>query len=155
MKRTSMEDQQCAVARSLDIVGDWWTLLIVRDALGGVRRFGEFQRSLGVARNLLTTRLRSLIEEGILEMAPASDGSAYQEYLLTAKGRALVPVLIALSQWSDVHVFKRGQVSLVPLDVAHMQKLNPLEIRASDGRLLNADEVHFSSGLDSQAGELP
>jgi DNA-binding HxlR family transcriptional regulator len=154
MKRTSLEDQQCAVARSLDVVGDWWTLLIVRDALGGVKRFGEFQRSLGAARNILTTRLRSLIEQGILETAPASDGSAYQEYLLTTKGRALVPVLIALSQWSDAHVFKPGEASLVPVDALNMQRLSPLQIRASDGRLLHADEVHFNSGLGASSGEL-
>jgi len=152
MKRTSLEGEQCAVARSLDIIGDWWTLLIVRDALGGLRRFGEFQRSLGAARNILSTRLRSLVEQGILQTAPASDGSAYQEYLLTDKGRALVPVLIALSQWSDAHVFKPGETSLVPLDAEHQAPLAALEIRDREGRLLRPDEVRFSSGLGSTAG---
>lgn len=151
MKRTSLEGEQCAVARSLDIIGDWWTLLIVRDALGGLRRFGEFQRSLGAAKNILTTRLRGLVAEGILETAPASDGSAYQEYLLTQKGRDLVPVLIALGQWSSDHVFKPGETALVPVDAADRKPLKPLLIQASDGRVLTSAEVHFSSGLGDPA----
>lgn len=147
MKRTSMEGQPCGVARSLDIIGDWWTLLIVRDALGGLRRFGEFQRSLGAAKNILSTRLRALVAQGILETAPASDGSAYQEYVPTAKGRALVPVLIALSQWSDIHVFKPDEARMLPMDSKNMLPLAPLEIHASDGRPLCPADVHFDSGL--------
>src|SRR5476649_2591507 len=123
MKRTSMEGQICSVARSLDVIGDWWSLLIVRDALAGLRRFGEFQRSLGAAKNILTTRLRTLVAQGILETAPASDGSAYQEYRLTEKGRALVPVLIALSQWSSAYVFQEGEACVVPTDKKHLRPL--------------------------------
>lgn len=147
MKRTSLQGEPCAVARSLDIIGDWWTLLIVRDALGGLRRFGQFQRSLGAAKNILSTRLRTLVAEGILETAPASDGSAYQEYLLTDKGRALVPVLIALGQWSCAHVFKPGETALVPLDALQRQPLKPLIIEAADGRVLSLADVHFDSGF--------
>lgn len=149
MKRTSLQGEQCAVARSLDIIGDWWTLLIVRDALGGLRRFGEFQRSLGAAKNILSTRLRGLVAEGILETAPASDGSAYNEYLLTEKGRALVPVLIALGQWSSVHVFKPNETAFVPLDAQNREPLKPLLIQASDGRMLSHAEVYFDSGLSA------
>ena len=98
MRRTSLEGDLCAIARSLDVIGDWWSMLIIRDAIGGSKRFSEFQRNLGAARNILTTRLRSLVEEGILMTAPASDGSAYQEYLVTEKGMALVPALVALAQ---------------------------------------------------------
>lgn len=152
MKRTSLEGEQCAVARSLDILGDWWTLLIVRDALGGLRRFGEFQRSLGAAKNILATRLKGLVAQGILETAPVSEGSAYQEYLLTNKGRDLVPVLIALGQWSSDHVFKPGETALVPLDEKDRKPLKPLVIQASDGRVLTLKEVHFDSGLSQPAG---
>src|ERR1700720_2971509 len=101
VKRTSLECAECPIARSLDAIGDWWSLLIIRDALLGARRFGEFQRSLGLAKNILTVRLRTLVDQGILKMAPASDGSAYQEYVLTAKGRGVFPVLVALRQWSE------------------------------------------------------
>ncbi len=74
VKRTSLESADCPVARSLDAIGDWWSLLIIRDAQLGRRRFGEFQKSLGLAKNILTTRLRTLVERGILTTAPASDG---------------------------------------------------------------------------------
>src|SRR5690349_25055943 len=98
-KRISHKDSMCGVARPLDAIGDWWSLLIVRDAFDGLRRFGEFQRSLGLAKNILSARLKNLIEHGILETVPASDGSAYQEYVLTDKGLDLFPLLTALRQW--------------------------------------------------------
>ena len=101
VKRTSFEKAECPIARSLDAIGDWWSLLIIRDALLGIRRFSEFQKSLGLAKNILTVRLRALVEHGILKTAPASDGSAYQEYVLTPKGRGVFPVLVALRQWSE------------------------------------------------------
>ncbi|AYO39337.1 helix-turn-helix domain-containing protein [Serratia sp. P2ACOL2] len=105
MKRKSLEDAPCPVARTLDVIGDWWSLLIVRDAFDGVRRFSEFQKGLGMAKNILSTRLRTLVAQGILEIAPASDGSAYQEYILTDKGRALFPVIVGLRQWGEDHLF--------------------------------------------------
>ena len=92
------------MARTLDLVGEWWTLLILRDALGGVTRFGEFQQSLGMAKNILTARLRKLVENGILEQRPASDGSAYQEYIITEKGRSLSVVVDALRNWGEKHL---------------------------------------------------
>src|ERR1700731_373816 len=101
VKRTSFENAECPVARSLDSLGDWWSLLIIRDAFLGLRRFGEFQKNLGMAKNILTVRLRALVDHGILKTAPASDGSAYLEYLLTPKGRGVFPVLAALRQWSE------------------------------------------------------
>src|SRR5258708_35948766 len=101
VKRTSLEDAECPIARSLDAIGDWWLMLIIRDALLGARRFGEFQKNLGLAKNILTVRLRTLVDQGILKMTAASDGSAYQEYVLTPKGRGVFPVLVALRQWSE------------------------------------------------------
>jgi DNA-binding HxlR family transcriptional regulator len=108
MKRKCLAKAECAVARALDAIGDWWSLLIIRDAFFG-RRFGEFQKSLGLARNILTARLRKLVDRGVLEMVPASDGSAYQEYVLTDKGRGLDVVLIALRQWGESFLYERGE----------------------------------------------
>ncbi len=99
MRRTSFAGAACPIARSLDVIGDWWSLLIIRDAFRGKRRFGEFQKSLGMAKNILTARLKDLLEHGIFELTPASDGSAYQEYVLTARGRSLAPVLESLGNW--------------------------------------------------------
>ena len=105
MQRKSLANASCPVARSLDVVGDWWSLLILRDALRGARRFSDFERSLGIAKNILTVRLRKLTQAGILTAAPASDGGAYQEYILTPKGRALRPVITSLWNWGAEYLF--------------------------------------------------
>ena len=107
-KRVSHKDSGCGVARPLDAIGDRWSLLIVRDAFDGLRRFGEFQKDLGLAKNILAARLRTLVAHGIMDTVPASDGSPYQEYVLTQKGRGLFPLLVALRQWGED--FFRGGV---------------------------------------------
>ncbi|WP_377156299.1 winged helix-turn-helix transcriptional regulator [Roseateles sp. UC29_93] len=108
-ERKRMNDATCPVARAVDIVGDRWSLLIVRDAFDGITRFGDFQTSLGVAKNILATRLKTLVAEGVLEVQPATDGSAYQQYVLTAKGETLFPIVVALRQWGEDHLFRRGE----------------------------------------------
>ncbi|MDT7678148.1 MAG: hypothetical protein QOD82_6050, partial [Pseudonocardiales bacterium] len=97
-ERIRFDDSECPVGRSVDVIGDRWSLLIVREAFDGSRRFGEFQRRLGAAKNILSARLRDLVDAGVFEVVPASDGSAYREYQLTAKGRDLFPVVVALRQ---------------------------------------------------------
>jgi len=105
-----LQSQICAPwPRSLDTIGEWWSLLIVRDALSGVRRFSDFQKSLGLAKNILSARLKKLVACGIMEQVPASDGSAYQEYALTQKGRDLFPAIVALRQWGESYLFSRGE----------------------------------------------
>jgi DNA-binding HxlR family transcriptional regulator len=136
VKRTSLEKAECPIARSLDVLGDWWSLLIIRDALLGIRRFGEFQKSIGLAKNILTVRLRALVDHGILETAPASDGSAYQEYVLTPKGRGVFPVLVALRQWSEEFSCEGGGFKTLLVDRKRGRPVRKLEIRAEDGRLL-------------------
>lgn len=141
MKRKSMEGNVCPVARSLDIIGDWWSLLIVRDALNGLKRFGEFQKNLGIAKNMLTQRLRQLVEQGILTVRPATDGSAWNEYVLTEKGRALQTVLVALAQWGGDYLFDSHEKCSVLVDDEHHQPLRKLQLQAQDGRTLAPDEV--------------
>ncbi|MGO4332076.1 winged helix-turn-helix transcriptional regulator [Cupriavidus sp. 2TAF22] len=141
VRRTSLEGAECPVARSLDVIGDWWSLLIVRDAFDGLRRFGEFQRSLGLAKNILSDRLRTLLAHGILEQVPASDGSAYQEYVLTAKGRGLFPVVVGLRQWGEAFFFAPGEAHSVLVDAVAGKPVRPLEVRAEDGRLLGPDDT--------------
>jgi DNA-binding HxlR family transcriptional regulator len=141
VRRTSFENAECPVARSLDSIGDWWSLLIIRDALLGLRRFGEFQKSLGLAKNILTVRLRTLVDDGILKTAPASDGSAYQEYVLTPKGRGIFPVLVALRQWSEEFGFSSGECTTVLVDRDKGRPVRKLELRAEDGRLLGDGDI--------------
>ncbi|MEU3072634.1 winged helix-turn-helix transcriptional regulator [Streptomyces laurentii] len=139
--RTRFDDSDCPVARSVDAIGDWWSLLIVRDAFDGSRRFGEFQRSLGVAKNILTARLRSLVAGGVLASVPASDGSAYREYVLTPKGEALFPVVVALRQWGEQHFFSPGEEHSELVDRRHEQPLRPLEVRSADGRTVRPGDT--------------
>lgn len=145
VKRTSLADADCPIARALDIIGDWWSLLIIRDALLGRRRFGEFQKSLGLARNILTSRLRTLVDRGILEMAPASDGSAYQEYVPTPKGRGIFPILVALRQWSEEFDEHPEEIATLLVDRDGGRPVKKLELHASDGRLLGFGDTTLKS----------
>jgi DNA-binding HxlR family transcriptional regulator len=135
-KRTSLDDTACGVARSLDQVGDWWSLLIVRDAFAGRKRFCEFERGLGLAKNILATRLKKLVEDGIFDLVPASDGSAYKEYVLTAKGEGLHVVIAALSQWGNAHCFGPGEQPIELMDRRDGTPLAPLELRSATGRVV-------------------
>src|SRR5471030_347277 len=141
MKRTRMDDSVCPATRSLDLIGDWWTLLIVRDAMIGITRFSEFQRSLGAAKNILSTRLKSMVAEGILRVEPAADGSAYQDYVLTEKGIALQPILVALGQWGSEYLFEEGEVCTRLVDVKNRQPLRKIELIAQDGRVLAIQDI--------------
>lgn len=97
--------ESCSIAATLEVVGDPWTLLILRDAFNGVRRFEQWQERLGVARNVLAARLKSLVEHGVFETRLYSERPPRSEYVLTAKGRALSPVLLTMAAWGDAHVY--------------------------------------------------
>jgi DNA-binding HxlR family transcriptional regulator len=100
MKRKRFADMTCPIARSLDVVGEWWTLLIIRDALAGATRFDEFRKT-GIADNILSARLELLVREGILERRAYQEHPPRHEYLLTEKGRDLLPVIVALAKWGS------------------------------------------------------
>jgi DNA-binding HxlR family transcriptional regulator len=141
VKRTSFAGNSCPIARALDVIGDWWSMLIIRDALLGRRRFGEFQKSLGLAKNILSARLRMLTDEGILSTVPAADGSAYQEYVLTDKGRGVFPILVALRQWSEAFDARPDEIETILVDREKGEPVRTLELRARDGRLLKAGDT--------------
>jgi DNA-binding HxlR family transcriptional regulator len=141
VKRTNLSHSECPIARSLDAIGDWWSLLIIRDALIGRRRFGEFQKSLGLAKNILTVRLRALVDRGILELAPASDGSAYQEYVLTPKGCGIFPIIVALRQWSEEFDERPEEIATILVDRESGRPVKKLELHSRDGRLLGVGDT--------------
>jgi DNA-binding HxlR family transcriptional regulator len=147
VKRTSFEDDDCPIARSLDAIGDWWSMLIIRDALLGSRRFGELQKSLGLAKNILATRLRTLLDQGILTLAPASDGSAYREYVLTPKGRGVFPILVALRQWSEEFDDHPEDIATILVDKENGRPVRKLELYSQDGRLLRAADTALKPRL--------
>lgn len=140
-KRKSLKTDPCPVARALDVIGERWSLLIVRDAFDGMRRFGEFQKSLGVAKNILADRLHTLVEEGIFAVAPASDGTAYLQYVLTAKGLALFPVVVGLRQWSEAQLFEQGEPHSTLLQRGAGLPVRRIDVLAEDGRVLQAGDT--------------
>jgi DNA-binding HxlR family transcriptional regulator len=146
VKRISHKDSRCGVARPMDAIGDGWSLLIVRDAFDGLRRFGEFQKSLGLARNILAARLRMLVAHGILENVPAADGGPYHDYVLTPKGRGLFPVLVALRQWGEEFFFAPGEPHVRLVDKERGQPVRKLELRAEDGRVLGPEDTIIRPG---------
>jgi DNA-binding HxlR family transcriptional regulator len=103
MLQRTYPDQSCSIARTLEVVGERWTLLVLRDALFGLRRFDEFRSSLGIASNVLAARLDRLCDEGLLERRPYQTRPERHEYLLTEKGRDLAPALLMLMRWGDRH----------------------------------------------------
>jgi DNA-binding HxlR family transcriptional regulator len=132
----------CPVARALDVVGDRWSLLIVRDAFDGVRRFSDFQRSLGMSRSMLSQRLQALQDSGVLAQQAAADGSRYHDYVLTAQGRALFPLVVALRQWGEGFLFAEGEPRSQLLAITDGRALAPLLPRDADGQVLEASAIH-------------
>jgi DNA-binding HxlR family transcriptional regulator len=137
MKRTSVGRVECPVGRALDEMGDWWSLLIVRDAFDGLRRFGEFQKRLGISKGILTARLKHLVAIGVLETAPVADEDGYKEYVLTDKGKDLFLVIVSLRQWGEGHCFDKSERHSVMVEKANGQRVPRLALRGGDGKELN------------------
>ncbi|KFX03993.1 HxlR family transcriptional regulator [Pectobacterium betavasculorum] len=136
VKRKSLKEDVCPVARALEVVGDRWTLMIIRDAFDNRRRFSDFQRSLGVAKNILTDRLRTLVDEGVFSVQPVSESSAYQEYVLTPKGEQLFPLVVALHQWGEQQLFAEGEAHSLLLDKHTSQPLRAMVPHSAQGQRL-------------------
>lgn len=140
-QRVTHETAECPVARAVDVIGDRWSLLIVRDAFDGITRFSEFQRNLGLAKNILSSRLRELVAHGILEIVPGADGSAYHEYTLTERGRDLFVILVSLRQWGEEHLFEPAEQHSVLLDTEHNKPLRKLEPTDATGHVVTPAEA--------------
>jgi DNA-binding HxlR family transcriptional regulator len=108
VERKSFAGMDCSVAQCLEVVGEWWSMLILRDCFLGVTRFDDFQRSLGISRNILQQRLTRLVEAGVLDRVPYQDRPSRHEYRLTAKGRDLWPVVNAMREWGDRYAAPSG-----------------------------------------------
>ena len=113
MKKVSFADMHCSVAQSLEVIGEWWTLLILRDAFLGVTRFDDFAKRLGIARNVLTARLDTLVDNDVLTRVPYDEARGRYDYRLTDKGRALLPVMTAIRQWGDEWILGEGNEPVV------------------------------------------
>lgn len=146
MRKTSFAGMNCAVAQTLEIIGEWWTLLIIRDCFLGIRRFDEFVERLGIARNVLTSRLDTLVGAGILERRTYDEGRGRFDYLLTDKGRALWPVLTSLRQWGDEWVLGEGNEPVVLEHKACSHQTNAVMVCDHCRELLDARSVRAIPG---------
>jgi DNA-binding HxlR family transcriptional regulator len=147
MRRTSYEQMNCSIASALDVVGEPWTLLIVRDAFYGVRRFDDFQENLGIARNVLTARLKKLVEAGIFRKTAYRQRPLRHEYRLTDKGAALFTVIVGLKQWGDrFGVASRNGKPMELVDRGDNKPLDPVLIDALSGRRLELTNVRAVAG---------
>lgn len=124
----------CPVARSLDVLGDKWTLLIIREALSGTTRFMDFSRQLpGLARTILSARLQRLVALGVFETVPISETSLYHEYVLTEAGRRLFPIVTALRQWGADYLFDATEPRPCLVDRRNGIPVAPVQVHAADG----------------------
>jgi DNA-binding HxlR family transcriptional regulator len=146
MYRKRFSGMNCSIARALEEVGEWWSLLIVRECTQGATRFDEFQGKLGIARNVLTARLQRLTELGILERFPLPDRANTEGYRLTQKGEELYPVIVALMQWGDRWLTENGCPPVVLVDDASGAPVEPLALRDRQGRALSFRDIRFAPG---------
>lgn len=137
MERKSFSDMDCSVAQCLEVVGEWWSMLVVRDVFLGVTRFEDLQRRLGISRNILQQRLEKLVGAGVLEKVPYCERPLRYEYRLTAKGRDLWPVLTAMRQWGDRYAAPAGP----PVQLRHKgcgELAEPASVCGSCGEAVQA-----------------
>lgn len=143
MKLKTFEHFNCSLAQTLSVIGEHWTLLIVRDAFFGIRRFDDFHKSLGISRNVLSVRLKKLVQAGVLEK---SEGPGHPEYRLTEKGLALQPVMVAMTQWGDTYMPNPEGKRLTFVDRRDGNPIKPVGIYAADGRRLKPKEIKARPG---------
>jgi DNA-binding HxlR family transcriptional regulator len=149
MQHTRFADAECPVARSLDTIGEWWSLLILRDALDGATRFDQFARNLGIPPATLTRRLRALVADGLLVARRYQDHPPRDEYLPTARGRSLLPVIVALQVWGERD---REEQVLELVDAASGAVLDPVLVDRTSGRPLSEIDAAFRAGPAASAG---
>ena len=144
--RTRFGDENCSVAQALEVLGDWWTLLVVREAFFGIRRFSDFQANLGIAKNVLTRRLAHLVERGVLEQVDVGEHGTHYEYVLTPMGKDLTAVMTALRQWGDRWIVGAGHEPLLVCERRTGRPIPRLRIRGESGEVLRANDMEMRPG---------
>jgi DNA-binding HxlR family transcriptional regulator len=151
MKRTSFGDMPCPIARGLERVGEWWSILILRDAFAGLTRFDEFQKSLGIAPNMVTRRLTALVESGQPECHRYSEHPPRDEYRLTLRGHDFRPVLLAMLAWGNRHFTPEGP-SIVIADAKRGAVADPVLVDRATGRPLIGSDYVLAPGPAATEG---
>jgi DNA-binding HxlR family transcriptional regulator len=145
MQRKSFGNMPCPIARSLERVGEWWSMLILRDALHGLTRFEEFQKSLAIAPNMLTRRLNALVEAGLLERRRYNERPPRDEYVPTSRGRDFRPVLVALFAWGNRHFAPEG-ASVLLVDAETGSTVDPILVDRVTGRPITEADHRYIAG---------
>lgn len=140
-----LEDRECPLSRATAIVGEWWTVLLLHDAFDGYTRFDEFQANLGISSSMLTARLKTLVDEGLLERRVYQTNPTRHEYLLTDLGRSLRPVLVVLAAWGNSRL-KPSQRSMVLVDVKTGEEVDPVVVDRATGRRVDVEDFVFTAG---------
>jgi len=146
LKSEKFDPLRRSVGHILDIIGEGWSILIIREAFLGTRRFEEFQGRLGIARNILTARLKKLCANQILDRVPVKEGARRHEYILTRKGKDMMPLLVALTQWGDKWVFGENNEPVVFLDRDRGQPISPVQVYSARGEVLRPRDIMISAG---------
>jgi DNA-binding HxlR family transcriptional regulator len=150
MQRKSFGNMQCPIARSLERVGEWWSILILRDAFHGYTRFDEFQKNLGVSPNMLTRRLNALVDGGLLERRRYSERPPRDEYILTDRGRDFRPVIMSLHAWGSHHFSPNGPSTLLT-EVATGALVDPVLVDRRTGKPVAGPEYQYIPGPNAGA----
>lgn len=153
MRWQNLQDERCPVARATSVLGDRWTLLIVRDALLGVSRFEDFQARLGIARRVLSERLQMLVERGVLRKLRYSERPPRDEYRLTAAGRELLPVILTLSRWADRHMPHQGGTLLAYRHLGCGEIVEPGVACPACGEALDTGNVRAEPAMPDKEAE--
>jgi DNA-binding HxlR family transcriptional regulator len=144
MQHKGFDNMPCPIARSLERVGEWWSILILRDAFKGLSRFDQFQKSLGIAPNMLTRRLNTLVDSGLLERRLYSEKPPRHEYVLTPRGQDFRPVIWALVAWGNKHFPPEGQAFVV-VDAETGEQVDPVLVDSRSGRVLRGPEFKVAT----------
>jgi DNA-binding HxlR family transcriptional regulator len=154
MQHKGFDKMRCPIARSLERVGEWWSILILRDAFKGLSRFDQFQKSLGIAPNMLTRRLKTLVDSGLLERRLYSEKPPRHEYVLTDRGRDFRPVLWALVAWGNKHFPPEGE-TVVVVDAETGEQVDPVLVDGRSGRVLRGPEFKVATVQSAGANAPP
>jgi DNA-binding HxlR family transcriptional regulator len=151
VKQSRLANKECSMARAMEIVGDRWTILILREAYYGVKRFDEFEYYVGVAPNILSNRLKRLVEAGVMARVPLPEHAGRYEYVLTEKGRDFFPAYLALKKWGDSWLAEPEGPQVVFRDRHAGRPIEYPELRTAGGKPLRLEDVDVVAGAGAVA----
>lgn len=154
MKRKNLTSMHCPTARALGTVGEWWSLLILRDVIQGINRFGELRSSLDISTNSLSRRLKEMTESGLLKREAYQHQPTRYEYHPTDKGRDLYPVIVMLFEWGKQHMFEKGSAPEIKLVNSELEDLTPVIVDAKSGNTIDSLNSTIEANVDATTATL-